>query len=501
MDAKLKRAAYKAEQQAERKLKLSEVFNTMDLDSRGVLQAKDLLQLGKARRSLGQKSGEWNEEKHNRLLKKMDVSGDGLVVRDEFVDSFEAAMPQSTSGFEQSVKDFMAVARGCRQRAEYEVEKQRKADLQGVDAAKESSDHLDRINADQMKQLADEEDRRIRAIHAQTLAEQEELQSAETAQKDTQALGYDDVERHFRDREVEVTRQRLEALGEVFDVFDLDNEGKIEAKELLELGKARRRLGQKSGEWTEEMNNRLVTKMDINGDGLVDRDEFVDFFNKGLPYKSSKFETTVAEFLEVAQACRAAKIKALAEKETQQRLEAARRDLAKKSALTQADRDAAILRRVKDAERLEHQKKRAAGEQAGEAKRMQREKELAEQAARDKDSAEAAEQQRKLLQEVEELRQFEAKQQLLAEKSEADKLEAAQQEAARQRKEQVEKQEAEAARKRLQLLKEAELHDAAEQHRRELENDVWRHSAEYQALLDEAERRRRDHASFVIQHW
>ena len=42
--------------------------------------------------------------------------------------------------------------------------------------------------------------------------------------------------------------------------------GSISVPELLQLGKARRGLKQKSGDWTEEKNAKMLRKMDTNGD-------------------------------------------------------------------------------------------------------------------------------------------------------------------------------------------------------------------------------------------
>ena len=87
--------------------------------------------------------------------------------------------------------------------------------------------------------------------------------------------------------------QPLIKLLKVFGVFDLDGSGEIESSELLHLGKARRKLGQKGGEWSEEKNARLVKKMDVNGDGTVSGSEFAEFFNKALPDAAVEFQDVV----------------------------------------------------------------------------------------------------------------------------------------------------------------------------------------------------------------
>ena len=49
------------------------------------------------------------------------------------------------------------------------------------------------------------------------------------------------------------------------------------------LGRARRTLGQKSGQWTEQKNQALLKEIDRNGDGAIDGDEFAQHFARALP--------------------------------------------------------------------------------------------------------------------------------------------------------------------------------------------------------------------------
>merc|ERR1711988_293235 len=92
-------------------------------------------------------------------------------------------------------------------------------------------------------------------------------------------------------------RQRLQS---VFGAFDLDRSGSIEVSELLELGRARRATGQRTGEWSPDRNRRLVQRLDTDGDGKVSEAEFVRHFSEALPYDESSFERVIEEFLEVA---------------------------------------------------------------------------------------------------------------------------------------------------------------------------------------------------------
>ena len=71
----------------------------------------------------------------------------------------------------------------------------------------------------------------------------------------------------------------------------------------MSLGTARRTLGHKASAWTPEKNKRMVTKMDKDGDGGVDRDEFVNYLDETLPRDPTEFNNTMDQFLEVAIAC------------------------------------------------------------------------------------------------------------------------------------------------------------------------------------------------------
>lgn len=91
------------------------------------------------------------------------------------------------------------------------------------------------------------------------------------------------------------SRLRTGRLREVFKMFDIDNGGTIGEDELLELGIARRKTGQASGEWTRERNARLIARMTKDGgrSGEVTESEFVDYFDQVLPPSPEEFEREV----------------------------------------------------------------------------------------------------------------------------------------------------------------------------------------------------------------
>ena len=93
---------------------------------------------------------------------------------------------------------------------------------------------------------------------------------------------------------------RESALMSVYQVFDWDGNETVSADELYELGVARRHLSHRHQTWTEEMNARLVKRIDTNKDGIIDPAEFVKHFAHALPQSRSEFEGVIAEFMEVA---------------------------------------------------------------------------------------------------------------------------------------------------------------------------------------------------------
>merc|ERR1740117_383774 len=101
------------------------MFDQFDLDNSDFVESQELLQLGKARRSAGQKVGDWTEEKNSKLVKKMDVEGDGKIRKAEFVEYFEFALPRSSSNFDAIMDQFQDVARACRTAAPAKTAKSR----------------------------------------------------------------------------------------------------------------------------------------------------------------------------------------------------------------------------------------------------------------------------------------------------------------------------------------------------------------------------------------
>ena len=91
---------------------------------------------------------------------------------------------------------------------------------------------------------------------------------------------------------------RSALLGMVFGLFDLDESGAIEASELMALGIKRKELGQKERVWTSERNASLMQSMDKSEDGLIQREEFVQYFLDVLGVESdASFMETMLAFM------------------------------------------------------------------------------------------------------------------------------------------------------------------------------------------------------------
>merc|ERR1739848_953940 len=73
---------------------------------------------------------------------------------------------------------------------------------------------------------------------------------------------------------------RKQKLRELFRHFDLDAGGHVCDEEILELGQARRALGQKDGEWTPAKAQDMVNLMDPDHVGYIEEEEFVHYFHR-----------------------------------------------------------------------------------------------------------------------------------------------------------------------------------------------------------------------------
>merc|ERR1712195_415720 len=106
---------------------------------------------------------------------------------------------------------------------------------------------------------------------------------------------------------VRESEQRQASLVKVYEEFDLDGGGDVGEHELLLLGQTRRKLGQKGGEWTKEMNDKLMRKIGTDGFGNIPSKCFAKHFDAALPNDTDEFEKIIEQFIACAHACRSSK--------------------------------------------------------------------------------------------------------------------------------------------------------------------------------------------------
>ncbi|CAL9190115.1 unnamed protein product [Musa hybrid cultivar] len=91
-----------------------------------------------------------------------------------------------------------------------------------------------------------------------------------------------------RSRHHGLNQQKRQEIKEVFDLFDTDQSGSLDAKE---LNVAMRALG---FEMTEEDINRLMTEIDKDRNGAIDFEEFLHMMTAKIGERDSKEELTRA---------------------------------------------------------------------------------------------------------------------------------------------------------------------------------------------------------------
>ena len=100
---------------------------------------------------------------------------------------------------------------------------------------------------------------------------------------------------------------RQQQLQSLFQEMDLDNSGNIDAAELSEVAQMRRALHQKSGDkaWTAALNNRLMEVIDSDGDGQINKFEFIDHYLRLFEAQDDDhFNTWAEQFQHVVQELR-----------------------------------------------------------------------------------------------------------------------------------------------------------------------------------------------------
>jgi len=181
------------------------------------------------------------------MMDVMDRDGDGHVNSEEFVKYFQERLPRDAGAFDDTMEQFMEAAAIARTEAG--------------------------------------------------------SKSRAKSKRPTVAASQESVISTSKDNPMEVKRREAK-LRAVFNQFDIDGGGWIEASELLALGKARRLAGHKHTVWNTVKNNTMINHMDTNHDGKADVDEFVKYFQERLPSERDVFDETMEQFMEAASIAR-----------------------------------------------------------------------------------------------------------------------------------------------------------------------------------------------------
>jgi len=352
---------------------LRDIFKVFDLDGGGDIGEDELFELGTARRKLGQKSSPWTMEQTHRMMANMKGGGKGDVKAEEFAAYFHENLAYDRGEFDVTMKQFLEVAHACA-RKKKEAKDTKKKD-------EEARKKREADEAARKKKEADDADmkRRADAAAAKKRQAEEDARMAKRAEA-------------MKTKDEEPPKEyRLRRLKEVFKLFDLDGGGDIGEEELYELGVARRKLGQKSGEWTMAQTHRMMANMKGGGKGDVKAEEFAAYFHENLAYDRGEFDVTMKQFETVANDCRAKvaanrKNKADEEAERKRKAEADAAAERKRKADEEAERkrkadEAAAAERKRKADAEATERKRKADEEAerkrkaDEAERLRREEE------------------------------------------------------------------------------------------------------------------------------
>jgi len=244
-----------------REFVLSLVFREFDYNGDGHISNSELMKLGEARRSTGQKQGTWTEEMNRKLVLKMDEDGDGCINEAEFVYGFNSSLPKRMEEFQLTVRQFLDVARHVR------FGDCSKPEVVLATAGKVPTDSVVRV-----PRLSGTPDKAVSAS------------SAIESSTETNASSL---------------FSRLLSLSRVFKVFDTEDCGELSEEQMMSIGKAR--CGDRRGEWTKEQNIAMMQRMGTTKTGGVCEDAFVVYFDTILTSDPKQFDILIKQFIEAAQ--------------------------------------------------------------------------------------------------------------------------------------------------------------------------------------------------------
>jgi hypothetical protein len=181
-------------------------------------------------------------------------------------------------------------------RKQLDVERGQTVNFKQIETAlKETTRKCSKLEAD----LAD----RLTPLAAEQLereVQQLRKQVSGTTWKPMTPHGVDPLLGNLPEVDAVMAKVRRQVLKHVFCAFDVDSNGYVESDELLLLGNARKKLGQKQRDWTEAKNRELLRSLDKNLDGRIDEAEFVRGFSAKVPQDVDSFLQLATEFHQVA---------------------------------------------------------------------------------------------------------------------------------------------------------------------------------------------------------
>ena len=169
----------------------------------------------------------------------------------------------------------------------------------------EQQHHVKAQQQQQERKVAQQQQEQQQSMMMQ---QQRVMQHRQQHQQHQQGTVPRNVTVHTADRHEQVNK-RTAALQAVYREFDLYGDSSVGGAEILLLGRMRRQLGHKGGEWTVEMNARLMERMGADTNGDLSEFKFVQHFNSTLPAEQEDFEQIINQFMECARVCRKRRIR------------------------------------------------------------------------------------------------------------------------------------------------------------------------------------------------
>eukprot|EP00929_Paragymnodinium_shiwhaense_P056292 TRINITY_DN28179_c0_g1_i2.p1 TRINITY_DN28179_c0_g1~~TRINITY_DN28179_c0_g1_i2.p1 ORF type:complete len:2074 (+),score=726.61 TRINITY_DN28179_c0_g1_i2:1625-7846(+) len=346
----------------ERRKILAAVFDFIDVDLSGVLDEAEFMKLGRALRRHSDASKEWTDEKNRAMFHKLDKTDDGEIQRSEFVFFFDEKLPLSEEAFLRAIGEFMEAAFHVR------LEEPEADELDDSDTVKRPyvskdfyqelyhtrlqllADVFDALDAEMQGQVHEQAFRMLlislpadgrrtmqenkdlfngflKAVAVDSMVarrsfieyfepmleermedftlEVQELQSAAEKVKLQQVPHQKGMDFYS-----EVQQERKEAILLVFHRLDgaCRGRGYLEAEDMLRIGQALRLGGVDEGKWDKDINSGFMARIDTTGDGRIEAQEFVAYFDSKLPRGMEAFYNRLADFEAAARDIRAAEL-------------------------------------------------------------------------------------------------------------------------------------------------------------------------------------------------